>query len=138
MAADFPGPWQFIYPSMILYVALAAVVYFLAPRIASMILPDTRDSKDSVINWNETMIFCSGLAFIGWGLLRLSDSLSYLLGAAVPGQTFGAGEMVPIIASFLILAAGFILTTKFYRVSAWMNRKTNGEQASAPLAVTSL
>ena len=122
---DYPSIWAFLLPALVIYVGLAAAIFFLAPRIVVAITPSFRESDNTQIQWNDTVMFASGLAFLGWGLSRITDAVMYFLASIGDGRTPYDGPLGAVSGTitFLIVVVGFALITKFYRISDWMIKK---------------
>ena len=114
----FLSTLMILFPIIAVYFGMAVAVWFLAARLAKISLPETSGAEGRDLPWNDTMIFCAGLFFMGWSIGRLAD---WAVGTVPGGGMNGGGHgMVYLGSSVLLFVFGMVLIGKFHRISEWM------------------
>jgi hypothetical protein len=125
--------WTLFITMAVFYVGLALLIFFLAPRIARLIV-GSGDYSEVSVPWNETLIFVSGAAIASFAIVRATETITRCLKTWPDGRhEFAPGEadLISLLITMLILGGGGLLMAKFHRIAKWMaKRRTNSEQDS--------
>jgi len=108
-------------PIVAVYLGIAVAVWFLAPRLAKISLPETGGTEDRDLPWNDTMIFCAGLFFMAWAIGRLAE---WAVGSGGRGGgDVGVEGMIYLGFTTLLFVFGMVIVGKFHRISEWMRNR---------------
>ena len=132
MADKFPRVWAMFLPFILIYLGIGVGAWFAAPFIC----PRTDSfpvEEGAGITWNESLIFCMGMALICWAVFRLVDLLVpfYFVLTADGSRQFSNKDMIQGLIAIVGLGSGFLLCGRFHSMHSWMiRRKQNASQDS--------
>lgn len=111
------SPLLYVLPTVFLCLGVAISVWFLAPHLAKVALPEVTAAKGEPLPFNDTMIFCVGLVLMAWAIGRVANWVS---GYFVRDGVLDANGMVYLGMTAMIFVFGAVLLGKFHRISEWM------------------
>lgn len=119
--------------SILIYGGICIGLFFLAPRLARLMIGVEEKNEAVEVPWHETLILLAGALVSGWAFVRITDTTYTILQSAATN----AGEyqidtpmLVYLFMSALLLAAGLLLIAKFHRISRWMDERRQGKHVS--------
>lgn len=127
---QFPNPWVYFLPAVAYYIVLAALLFFLAPKLARWMI-GREANEEAKVPWNETLLFCTGAMILSWAFVRLTNAVHSMITNAdrTDGHyTLNNAQSVYLFMTAILLAAGVLLIAKFHRISAWIAaRRASGD-----------
>jgi len=127
MADAMPNPVGVFIPLAAFYLAIAVALFFLAPRLARIMVP-TGEASGPPIAQSEALLFCTGLLIAAWAFARVTDTIyDLMLSAAVndgPPQLDEA-TLLFIFLTAGLLGAGLLIVFKFHKIAGWMAARRN-------------
>jgi len=137
---QMPSALALYVPGLLIYLAIAAAVWFAAPLVCRIAIPPASvdDSEPGFQTcWNEVMIFLVGTLFVGVGITRLSAILitTANIGRArmeATGYMFTFADKSSLVTTLPLIGFGIVFMRRFPRIHRWIQSKSLDGQKIKP------
>lgn len=130
VAQQFPSVWAIYIPTLIVYLGLVVLTWFVAPAVCRLALksgavaPPDENAAES-LSWGEIMIFLTGILLVGWGIDRVANGIMPIIQARSRNlhHELVLADQLAFFVAFALTGIGGLLAVRFPSVYAWCQRR---------------